>query len=397
MPTGKGRKAPPSGYMTPGRAAELLGSRSNLYKLQDAGRLHKHIPPGKSHGYYSVSEVQAVIEANRAFFEGYQPGDYHKHPSSSFSLATEEDMPTIYDISARIFSEPPPLETRIIWLRKNPETFHVLRNQEGVIRGFSSLLPLKQETLTRFVHDQIESEQITADDVETFQPGKTIHIYIMALAVDPACSTAEKHVYGFRIVNGVFSFLLDLAQRGIQIETITARTYKPDGLRLLRKLGFPQLRSPVPGKNLFVVRVAESGMPFFVKYGELLDQWRDEHIVTYRIPTRQRAQTPRDATSTRPTLPDAWSSWTPFIERHGISSERRPLKVIARADYCEPGEYMQPSKQGMTLVKCALSPDGQARLLEAIKALPLGQELIQCEVGGCPCHEILDRTLWGDS
>lgn len=111
-----------------------------------------------------------------------------------------------------------------------------------------------------------------------------------------------------------------------------------------------------------------------------------------KSPHGQRVQTPRStpSTSTRPDLPDTWSSWTPFIERHNINAEsRRLLKEIKREDFCEPGEYMQPSARGKTLVKCALSPSGQARLLEAIKALPIGQELTQCEVEGCPCHQIV--------
>lgn len=109
----------------------------------------------------------------------------------------------------------------------------------------------------------------------------------------------------------------------------------------------------------------------------------------YSVADHARRPTPATSTSTRPLLPDAWSSWTPFIERHGISSERRPLRAISRANYCEPGEYMQQSKHGLTLVKCALSPDGMNRLLVAIKELPLGEELQQCEVSDCPCHEII--------
>lgn len=103
-------------------------------------------------------------------------------------------------------------------------------------------------------------------------------------------------------------------------------------------------------------------------------------------PVRQES-----TTSTRPTLPVSWSSWTPFIERHGVNSESHRLqKATNRADYCEPGEYMQPSKSGKTLVKCALSPDGQARLLTAIRALPIGASLRPCEVEACPCHEIIE-------
>jgi hypothetical protein len=45
--------------------------------------------------------------------------------------------------------------------------------------------------------------------------------------------------YGARLVRGLFAFVLELPRRGVEIKSITAITYKADGIRLLRKMGIP--------------------------------------------------------------------------------------------------------------------------------------------------------------
>lgn len=168
-------------------------------------------------------------------------------------------------------------------MRKNPETFFVLRNSANKVVGYIALLPLKKDTMDRFVKGEIGMDDIPPNDVELFEPGRPVHLYVIALCVDPVYKAAVKGEYGARIVRGLFAFLLELAQRGVEIETITARNDKdkPDGRRLLQKLGIPQLRSPVPNKYLFSVRVADSGYPMLVKYSDVLAEWKQEHFATH--------------------------------------------------------------------------------------------------------------------
>lgn len=51
-------------------------------------------------------------------------------------------------------------------------------------------------------------------------------------------------------------------------------TLKADGIRLLRKLGFPQMHSPVEGKLLYRVDIKESGFYLFEHYTRLLNEWK---------------------------------------------------------------------------------------------------------------------------
>jgi hypothetical protein len=81
------------------------------------------------------------------------------------------------------------------------------------------------------------------------------------------------------MINSMFSFFLNLARKGVEVETITARNdlNHPDGKRLLLRLGIPQLRSPVPHIHLFSVQVPESGNTLLVKYYDALTEWKREH------------------------------------------------------------------------------------------------------------------------
>ena len=122
---------------------------------------------------------------------------------------------------------------------------------------------------------------ITPDDVERFEPGPVLHLYVIAIAIDPVFRQAAKKSYGSQILFHLRTFFLSLADRGVEIDTITARSYKPDGLHLLRKMGIPQLRSPIPGKQLFAVNVAESGNPLFVLYTDRLAAMRQGRKSSY--------------------------------------------------------------------------------------------------------------------
>jgi hypothetical protein len=136
---------------------------------------------------------------------------------------------------------------------------------------------MQKTFVTQFIHGKLEGENITPAMIDEYVPGKPIHIYIMGIAVDPSCDTTEKRRYGQHIINGLLTFLFWLANNGIEVETITARSHKDDGLNLLKKIGFTHLKSPVPGQALFSVNVPKSGLPFFLTYSSLLARWKEEH------------------------------------------------------------------------------------------------------------------------
>lgn len=274
------RKLPPPGLMTSKNAAAKLGVTPQMLSIYvKQGKLHREGPETRTQKFYIEAEVNAFAETERAFFEA---GDRRrKHVASFFSIANADDMSTIVDIDKRTFHvDTLTEETYLRWMRKNPETFFVLRDAAYKVVGYTCLLPMRKETMEQFVRNEIGLDDISPDDVDLFEPGKPLHLYIIALGIDPTYKPAIKHTYGASLVRGLFAFILELAKRGVDIETITARTYTPDGIRLLRKMGIPQLRSPVAGKHLFSVRVADSGFPIFAHYTDLFAEWKQKHFIT---------------------------------------------------------------------------------------------------------------------
>jgi hypothetical protein len=280
------RLMPPDGYMTGQEAQKRLNISDTLLRQHVArGELKKYGPVGRTYKpWYKEEEIEALIYAQQMLEEAPVKGAWKNNPTTSFELATEEDMPAIIDIDTRTFGHPAAsLEVCLSWFHKNPHTFYVLKNEQGVVRAYASLIPMNKVFIDRFVRDELDGEDITAEMVDEYVSGVPLDIYIMALATDPNCTTAEKHAYGGHLVLGLFRFLLELASRGIDIRTITSRNYMKkgelelkDGLRLLRKMGFTQVRSSVPGMGLFVVNVPESGISLFEKYSSLLENWKSE-------------------------------------------------------------------------------------------------------------------------
>ena len=145
------------------------------------------MPPGKKQRVYVRKEVDQLAEDLNTFLT------IRKREVSKFERATEADIPEIVEISRSIFTNISiPAETRIQWLRKNADTFFVLKSEDLIV-GYASILPLKQENIDKLVREEIGAEDLTADDVEVFLPDTPTHLYIMAIGVDPQYSLHEKH------------------------------------------------------------------------------------------------------------------------------------------------------------------------------------------------------------
>jgi hypothetical protein len=282
------RGHPPEGYVTASRAKKKLGGISDgkFRSYIQAKKIERFVPPGMKQGFYRREDVEKLAKELESPWHGGAKGH-----GTHFRQATLEDIPAIANIDECIFNaseeEPTPRkiylrqseETYSRWLRRNPQSLFVLSNEASKVVGFASLPPLKKNTLDLLVRDEISWTDIPNEDIDLFQPGRLLHLYVMALCIDPSYTRATKERYAARMIRGLFDFILSLAKQGIEIEDITARNQldKPDGKRLLQKLGIPQLRSPIAHINLFSVRMADSGYPAFVEYYDTLVQWKQEH------------------------------------------------------------------------------------------------------------------------
>src|SRR5947209_20510804 len=51
----------------------------------------------------------------------------------------------------------------------------------------------------------------------------------------------------------------------------------PDGIRLMKGIGFTEIEPLTPERRTFIINIKESGIPFVMKYKERLYMWQEEH------------------------------------------------------------------------------------------------------------------------
>ena len=87
---------------------------------------------------------------------------------------------------------------------------------------------------------------------------------------------SQKRLWGEKLILGARDVLLDLGKRGVVIRTIKAHSFTPDGIRLMRHIGFTETVPKAPGLRDFMIDVEQSGLPFIREYKEALKKWQEE-------------------------------------------------------------------------------------------------------------------------
>src|SRR6266699_5456033 len=193
------------------------------------------------------------------------------HTTAKFVKATEEDIPEAVALAAEVFGglNTIPVEKRTAWLRKNPDIDYLLKQGDQLV-GYLTFVPLRPETIEDLLTLKRYAKDLTADDILTYEPQQPVDIYGMAIGVKPGVSLSQKRLYGERLILGAKSVLLDLAKRGIIICRIIAHSFMPDGIRLMKHIGFTETPPKAPGLRDFMIDIESSGIPFLREYKEVL-------------------------------------------------------------------------------------------------------------------------------
>ena len=56
----------------------------------------------------------------------------------------------------------------------------------------------------------------------------------------------------------------------------------PNGIRLMKSIGFTEIEPLTPERRAFIINVKESGIPLFLKYKEKLRKWKDDRAEIYQ-------------------------------------------------------------------------------------------------------------------
>lgn len=63
----------------------------------------------------------------------------------------------------------------------------------------------------------------------------------------------------------------------IGIRSIKAHNTTPDGIRLMRHMGFTEMIPNIPRMHDFTIDVARSDLPLMLEYKEALRRWQEQH------------------------------------------------------------------------------------------------------------------------
>lgn len=251
-------------YYTAAQVKEKLGiTQGMLYNYVRNGTLRPVVPPGKRHGVYVRKEVDQLARELQLFVDTRQ-----KHPAIFSKATTKEEVFETTKLSDSIFGGHIDVDRQMVWLKRNPDIIYVLKSEDKVV-GYAIILPLKPEKIEKLLREEEYTVNIEPDEIEVFQPGIPLHLYGGAIGVIPGVSLAEKRVFGSRLIGGLLDTLIDMGRKGLVFETFVGRSTKPDGIRMLRNLGFTQIPSTTEKKN-FVLDVKKSGAREAMQYKQAL-------------------------------------------------------------------------------------------------------------------------------
>ena len=194
-----------------------------------------------------------------------------------------EDIRSILRINATLFgtstrSEDELIKVRQSWLSKNPEIYHVLE-VDGKIVGFLSMFPLPLKVITSLISGEISVSQIRTEDILPYEPNNPVDIFVQTLGLEPTIEQQSEELfkrYGSFLIKGLMNLFYLWGSRGVEIQTVYARSDTPYGIYTSRGLGFKAIPSP-PGvhKQIFRLNVARSEQAFLMEYmNELKNYWK---------------------------------------------------------------------------------------------------------------------------
>jgi hypothetical protein len=260
-------------HYTPQQVREMLGMTfSALQNQVNVGNLHPITPPGKKHKLYPKKEVDDLRAEMEAWLASRPMA---KATPTHFVQATLEDLPQAVEMADSVFGghRTIPLKKRLAWLERNPDIDYFLK-QEDTIVGYLSLVPLSLETIDDLLHARRYAMELEANEILQYVPGVPVDIYGMAIGVRPGVSLNQKRAWGEILLLGARRVIVGLGQRGMVIQSLRAHSSTPDGINLMRHIGFTEIVSVLPGMRDFIIDVEQSGLPFIMDYKNALDNWR---------------------------------------------------------------------------------------------------------------------------
>jgi len=252
-------------YYSAKKAEDILNMTYSGLRYQiSLGNIKAEVPKGRRQAYYRAIDVDQTARDLQSFSLQKK-----NKPTQFVRVKTVEEMVECMEISKAFFvSERGDINKHMRILGKNPETYYIIKDEDQTI-GYTAIWPVKPGKLTDLLAQTIPVK-IAPEDVETFEKGKSIDLYLNVIGIKPGFTKDEKRAYGARLVSGLIGVIINLGKRGVSIGTIGARSAMPDGIRLLKGIGFTEIEPLTPERRTFILDVKQSGSPLAMEYKKAL-------------------------------------------------------------------------------------------------------------------------------
>ncbi len=257
---------------------ELLNiSPSTLRNLVEKGLIEKVVPVGYKHGYYTKKSVDQYHKESLIFDDLYSSRQVEGSTrgkeirNKMIKVTTIEDMKRVAKLSQEIFGIGEDLvEDRMKIVERNQDTYYLLTREEDPV-GYLSIMPLKKGNLEKVLRQTLPV-RIDPEQIETFEKGKKLDLFLTTIGTKPGITIEEKREYGSRLVRQLIRVIIELGEKGVELGTIAARSNSPDGVRLMKHAGFTEIVPLTPERRTFIINVRESGIPFILQYKRDLEE-----------------------------------------------------------------------------------------------------------------------------
>ncbi len=272
------RRQPPKGYYRATEAEKLLGVSSAMVRIYvQKGEIKYLVPEGMKQGFYLKSDVDKLANKLNAFLSLKEDDK----ESTKLTVATEKELEEVTAIGRSLFissgndgNHPIYPDWRRHAYNKNPESQYVLKHGDQIV-GYASVLPFKQDTdkIEKLLSVELIREvNITSDDIEVYEKGKHVHLYIGAIGIKPDIEKDKRTSYGTSLVVGLIDKIVGLGKRGIIIDSIVAVGATRSGIRLLQSFSFSEIPTLRQGQREFAMDMATSGAPVATQYKRALQE-----------------------------------------------------------------------------------------------------------------------------
>ncbi|MBA2680205.1 MAG: hypothetical protein H0U76_17635 [Ktedonobacteraceae bacterium] len=230
-------------YYTLQQALDILGMpKSSFFDMVKDGRIRSYLPPHRKRGaLYDKEQIDAIASIQVATGQA-APND----EKLIFGNSTEADLGQEVAIGLDLFGADDIVPLRLLrqWWMRNPEMFLALKRQDGVLVGYSSVTPMKLETIMKLLRDEIREADIDINDIYPYYVGVPLDCYIASLTVVPGPKQRE---YATQLINDVAHFILGLGERGVYIQAFYCIGASEEGRRIAHNLGFTEIYTSPSG------------------------------------------------------------------------------------------------------------------------------------------------------